>query len=103
MALAPAQTWLLAGGWAEGVGFEPTDSLLSSAFKALALGRYANPPEPASHESPPVQLRFSQHAELTPSQPHAEATSSQPTPSRSKAAPRRADPKPAPTATATGR
>jgi hypothetical protein len=29
---------------AEGVGFEPTDSLLSSAFKALALGRYANPP-----------------------------------------------------------
>jgi hypothetical protein len=30
---------------AEGVGFEPTDSLLSSAFKALALGRYANPPE----------------------------------------------------------
>lgn len=30
---------------AEGVGFEPTDSLLSSAFKALALGHYANPPE----------------------------------------------------------
>ncbi len=30
---------------AEGVGFEPTDSFLSSAFKALALGRYANPPE----------------------------------------------------------
>lgn len=30
---------------AEGVGFEPTDSLLSSAFKALALGRYANPPD----------------------------------------------------------
>ena len=29
---------------AEGVGFEPTDSFLSSAFKALALGRYANPP-----------------------------------------------------------
>ena len=32
---------------AEGVGFEPTDSLLSSAFKALALGHYANPPKPA--------------------------------------------------------
>ncbi len=30
---------------AEGVGFEPTDSFLSSAFKALALGHYANPPE----------------------------------------------------------
>jgi hypothetical protein len=56
---------------AEGVGFEPTDSLLSSAFKALALGRYANPPEPASHQSPPVPVRFSQHAEQTPSQPHA--------------------------------
>jgi hypothetical protein len=37
---------------AEGVGFEPTDSLLSSAFKALALGHYANPPEPASRPDP---------------------------------------------------
>jgi hypothetical protein len=42
---------------AEGVGFEPTDSLLSSAFKALALGRYANPPErdsPADRRSGPI-------------------------------------------------
>ena len=31
---------------AEGVGFEPTDGCPSSAFKALALGRYANPPDP---------------------------------------------------------
>ena len=66
---------------AEGVGFEPTDSLLSSAFKALALGRYANPPEPASHESPPVQLRFSQHADQTRSQPHAEPTKPETRPS----------------------
>lgn len=40
---------------AEGVGFEPTDSLLSSAFKALALGRYANPPE--RHGPQPVARR----------------------------------------------
>ena len=33
--------------YAEGVGFEPTDGLPSCAFKAHALGHYANPPVPA--------------------------------------------------------
>src|SRR4051794_7696437 len=33
-------------GAAEGVGFEPTGGLPPCAFKAHALGHYANPPRP---------------------------------------------------------
>ena len=36
--------WLQAG-WAEGVGFEPTEALASHAFQACPFGRSGNPPE----------------------------------------------------------